>query len=100
MVQQAETNEELVETLGTVKDANKRLLEQIRFQTDEIAQLTELRLNDEEQMDHLARKHRSDHESCREAAERQVAAVRSACSDQCNALRWRVADRQKCLRTR
>ncbi|CAE8654329.1 unnamed protein product, partial [Polarella glacialis] len=53
MVHQASTHEELVEALGVVKDANKRLLEQLRFQTDEIAQLTEQRVCDEERLDHL-----------------------------------------------
>merc|ERR1719171_2732389 len=63
MIQQAEANEELVQTLGTVKDANKRLLEQIRTQNDEITRLTQNRIADEERMDVLVKRHKSDHET-------------------------------------
>merc|ERR1719506_3615671 len=66
MVRQAEANEELVQTLNTVKDANKRLLEQIRYQTDEITQLTQQRVIDEEKMENMSRKHRSEEEMWRQ----------------------------------
>merc|ERR1719183_2282724 len=65
MVYQAEANDELVETLSTVKDANKRLLEQIRGQTSEISQLTQQRVSDEPRMDQMTRKHEVDRENVR-----------------------------------
>merc|ERR1719463_392978 len=66
MMRQSEANEELVQTLNTVKDANKWLLEQIRYQTDEITQLTQQRVIDEEKMENMSRKHRSEEEMWRQ----------------------------------
>jgi len=100
MVHQAEANEELVEALGTVKDANKRLLEQIRFQTDEIAQLTQQRIGDEERMDKLTRKHQMDHEGFRQNLQRQIVAIRTLAGEEFGTTSRRLVDRLRYLRTR
>merc|ERR1719258_259636 len=53
MMRQNEANDELMATLNTVKDSNRRLLDQIRQQTDEIQGLTQQRILDEAEMDQL-----------------------------------------------
>lgn len=100
MVHQAEANEELVDALGTVKDANKRLLEQIRFQTDEICQLQQQRIGDEERMDHVSRKHQADHESFRQNLQRQLVSIRGAAGEEYSACERRLVDKLRYLRTR
>jgi len=100
MVHQAEANEELVEALGTVKDANKRLLEQIRFQTDEIAQLTQQRIGDEERMDRMTRKHQADQETFRQNLQRQIAAIRTLAGEEYGACSRHLVDKLRYLRTR
>lgn len=100
MVHQAEANEELVEALGTVKDANKRLLEQIRFQTDEIAALTQQRIGDEERMDRLTRKHQAEHEAFRQNLQRDVVSLKTQAGEEYSACSRRLADKLRYLRTR
>jgi chromosome segregation ATPase len=100
MVHQTEANEELVDALGTVKDANKRLLEQIRFQTDEIAQLTQQRIGDEERMDKLTRKHQSDHEAFRQNLQRQMHTIRTTAADEFGSCSRRLTDKLRYLKTR
>lgn len=100
MVQQAEANEELVEHLGKVKDANKRLLEQIRLQTDEIAQLTQQRVTDEERMDHLAREHQADHEVFRQQTHRRIMLLREAMRERSEALRHQLTERMRYTKSR
>lgn len=82
MVFQADANEELVEVLHSVKDANKRLLEQIRLQTNEIAQLTQQRVADEERVERLKQRHQRDHESARDEVRRQISGIKSAVAGQ------------------
>merc|ERR1719456_433383 len=72
MVRQAEANEELMQTLGTVKDANKRLLEQIRTQTDEITRLTQQRVLDEERMDVVSKRHRQSYEELERETQQHI----------------------------
>mmetsp|Transcript_27199 Transcript_27199/g.63322 ORF Transcript_27199/g.63322 Transcript_27199/m.63322 type:complete len:873 (-) Transcript_27199:111-2729(-) len=76
MVHQNEAYGELVETLSTVKDANRRLVEQIRTQTAEIEQLTEQRVSDEDRMDQMLRKHERDRDTARNEAQRQAELAR------------------------
>lgn len=84
MVYQAEANEELVDTLATVKDANKRLLEQIRAQTWEIAQLTQQRVADEEKMEQLHRAHDQARETHRQESHKQLRNLRDICTEKHN----------------
>jgi len=100
MVQQAEANDELVEALGTVKDANKRLLEQLRLQTDEIAQLTEQRICDEERMDFLGRRHQGDETAMREESLRRMGTLREEARGKSEALQRRFVERLRNLRGR
>jgi len=100
MVHQAEANEELVETLGVVKDANKRLLEQIRFQTDEISQLTQERVSDEERMEVMTRQHQREHEAARQDAQRRILSVKEAGQEQYNAVHRQLTDKLRYVLTR
>eukprot|EP00746_Dinoflagellata_sp_MGD_P154766 gnl/MRDRNA2_/MRDRNA2_85020_c0_seq1.p1 gnl/MRDRNA2_/MRDRNA2_85020_c0~~gnl/MRDRNA2_/MRDRNA2_85020_c0_seq1.p1 ORF type:complete len:951 (-),score=256.80 gnl/MRDRNA2_/MRDRNA2_85020_c0_seq1:111-2963(-) len=100
MVRQAEANEELVSTLNTVKDANKRLLEQIRYQTDEITQLTQQRVIDEEKMENMSRKHRSEEEMWRQDTQRRVNFVRESADEKYNQMYRQLTDQLRRVRTR
>eukprot|EP00929_Paragymnodinium_shiwhaense_P118542 TRINITY_DN90463_c0_g1_i1.p1 TRINITY_DN90463_c0_g1~~TRINITY_DN90463_c0_g1_i1.p1 ORF type:complete len:1002 (+),score=294.33 TRINITY_DN90463_c0_g1_i1:41-3046(+) len=100
MAHQTEANEELVETLATVKDANKRLLEQIRFQTDEITQLTSQRIGVEENMDQLARAHQADKEAFRQEWHGQLSALREHAAEQYTAVQRQLTDKLKSFRTK
>jgi len=70
-----ETNEELMGTLATVKDANKRLLDQIREQTDELTNLTQLRIMDEERMESQERRHGQEREHLTQETQRRARTV-------------------------
>ena len=78
MAVQAEANDELVDALASVKEANKALLEQIRGQSEEIAQVTMLRVGDEERLQQSGRRHREDGEGLRQQAQQKAAAIREA----------------------
>mmetsp|Transcript_134918 Transcript_134918/g.248028 ORF Transcript_134918/g.248028 Transcript_134918/m.248028 type:complete len:881 (-) Transcript_134918:106-2748(-) len=100
MVYQAEANDELVETLSTVKDANKHLLEQIRVQTAEISQLTQQRVEDEARMDQMMRKHESDREAIRQETQRQVLVTRELGAERHNTVYQQLTDKLRYVRTR
>eukprot|EP00928_Gymnodinium_smaydae_P080005 TRINITY_DN63812_c0_g1_i1.p1 TRINITY_DN63812_c0_g1~~TRINITY_DN63812_c0_g1_i1.p1 ORF type:complete len:1066 (+),score=242.30 TRINITY_DN63812_c0_g1_i1:80-3277(+) len=100
LVHQTDANEELVEALGTVKDANKRLLEQIRYQTSEIAQLTTQRVTDEERLDQLTRAHQNDRDLFRQDTQRQILEIRERGVEGFELGRRRAASTMECFRTR
>jgi len=100
MVNQSEANDELVEALSTVKDANKRLLEQIRAQTSEISQLTQHRVGDEARMDQMSRRHEADRETVRQEAQKQVLAARGAGHDRHNQAYQQLSDKLRYVKTR
>lgn len=76
MVQQADGNERLVESMGSVKAANKGLLEQIRSQQNDVAQLTQQCVSCEEQAEQLRRHHEMERERFRQDAQHQAAILR------------------------
>lgn len=76
MVQQADGNEKLVESMGSVKAANKGLLEQIRSQQNDLAQLTQQCVNCEEQVEQLRRRHEMELEQLRQDAQQQSTILR------------------------
>lgn len=93
MMQHSEANGELVETLGTVKDANRRLLEQIRAQTDEIATLTQDRVDNEEKVDQMHRMHENARQMIRQDAQRKVLATREAADEKQHAMQQQLTDK-------
>jgi len=100
MVHQSEANEELVETLNTVKDQNKRHLEQIRQQNAEVANLTQQRVSDEERMDQMTRKHESEREVIRQDTQRQVLMVRESHTENYNQAHSRLTDKLRYVQAR
>uniref|UniRef100_A0A7S4QUI8 Uncharacterized protein n=1 Tax=Alexandrium monilatum TaxID=311494 RepID=A0A7S4QUI8_9DINO len=60
MLRVADANEELMSSMQTVKATNRRLADQLQTQGDEIAQLTKLRLVDEERIDELSQRNREE----------------------------------------
>lgn len=97
MVHQAEANEELVETLSTVKDANKRLLEQIRGQTDEISRLTQLRVGDEEKIEKLARQHEFERDHQRNETTRAIDSVRGGGTEKHDQIRTQLLQKLRTI---
>jgi hypothetical protein len=81
MAQQQDANEGVVTTLSTSKDANKRLLDQIRAQTEEITRLTQQRVEHEERIEALVRKHQADERAFEEEARDRLASVHRDVSD-------------------
>lgn len=100
MMIQAEANDELVETLGTVKDANKRLLDQIRAETAEIAKLTQQRVDDEKRMDEMTRRHEADRDIMRQETQRQVLSVREAGAERHNQTYNKLSDQIRNVKAR
>ncbi|CAE8707310.1 unnamed protein product [Polarella glacialis] len=92
MVSQVDANAGLVETLGAVEDANKRLLEQIRSQTSEIGKLTQHRVSDAEQMEQISRRHELDHESVRQEIQHKAMALREAASERHGQVHRKLSD--------
>lgn len=96
----AEENEEWIESLGAVRAINRRLLEQIHFQTDEIAQLTQQRISDEERTDALTRRHEIDHDAMQQEKFRKVCAIQKESQAKVNTVRQRLADGLTSFRAR
>jgi len=78
MLRQADANEEILGTLTSVKESNRRLLEQVRNQADEISALTQKRVSDEEKMEQMARKHKHVEEQLRAEHCRGLTAAKQA----------------------
>merc|ERR1719188_1297089 len=53
MLRVAHANDELAQTLNTVKNTNKRLVDQLQYQSEEVNQLIQQRLLDEEKLDYM-----------------------------------------------
>jgi len=100
MMHQTDANEELVDNLGKVKDANKRLLEQIRGQTEQITHLTSQRITDEEKMDYLTRTHQHDRDVFRQEAQRQIVMLRETAKEQYSNERAQLADKLHYIKTK
>eukprot|EP00927_Polykrikos_kofoidii_P054963 TRINITY_DN4928_c0_g1_i1.p1 TRINITY_DN4928_c0_g1~~TRINITY_DN4928_c0_g1_i1.p1 ORF type:complete len:1023 (-),score=183.85 TRINITY_DN4928_c0_g1_i1:168-3200(-) len=92
MLRQAEANEEMMQTLSTVKDSNKRLLDKIQAQADEIARLTEQRVTDEERIDSLIWSHRLEEDAWSTDVRQRVAAVSEATTERIAALERKTAE--------
>eukprot|EP00933_Yihiella_yeosuensis_P038077 TRINITY_DN3203_c0_g1_i1.p1 TRINITY_DN3203_c0_g1~~TRINITY_DN3203_c0_g1_i1.p1 ORF type:complete len:993 (-),score=250.67 TRINITY_DN3203_c0_g1_i1:211-2805(-) len=100
MVQQAASHNELVESLAAVKDANKRLLEQISLQTEEISYLTQQRVCDEERLAQLKRKHSEELEIGQKNAHRRQVAAREAAGRRYTSEKQLLKDNLRHVRTR
>lgn len=76
MVRQVQKHEELVRALAALKDTNRRLVEQIRIQSDEIETISQQKATDEQRLLLANSRHDQDFSSSRLEASRQMAAAR------------------------
>jgi len=81
MMRASDENDQLLHTLNNIKDANRRLLEQIRQQTDEIDQVTQRRVEDEEFAETRERQHRTDLGMAQQEADRKLHAMQREFQD-------------------
>ncbi|CAE8741112.1 unnamed protein product [Polarella glacialis] len=72
MLRVADGNEELMSSLQVVKDTNRRLVDQIQAQNSEIAELTQLRLEDEAQFEDLLSDLKAEREHQRQELEQRL----------------------------
>lgn len=100
MARQTEASEELVQSLGAVKDTNKRLIEQIQVQTDEIGRLTQQRIADEERSASLMRKHRTDKEAFEAEAKRRLQIVQDGVDRRYEEMQRHMLDKLRHVRAR
>eukprot|EP00397_Hematodinium_sp_SG-2012_P005783 GEMP01005807.1.p1 GENE.GEMP01005807.1~~GEMP01005807.1.p1 ORF type:complete len:911 (+),score=257.27 GEMP01005807.1:44-2776(+) len=100
MIRHQHANEELVNTLTTLKDSNKRLLDQVRKQTDEIALLTQLRVEDEQKMDKMQRTFNLTEEQLAKDSQRRIAALQSAADDRYHQLQVQHQDKTRIFHMR
>merc|ERR1719258_229039 len=100
MMRQNEANDELMATLNTVKDSNRRLLDQIRQQTDEIQNLTQQRVLDEEAMENLRWQHQSDVDQAKQEAHRDMLALKDKADERVDIIKGYYEDKLRHLKTR
>eukprot|EP00747_Dinoflagellata_sp_TGD_P025699 gnl/TRDRNA2_/TRDRNA2_131427_c0_seq1.p1 gnl/TRDRNA2_/TRDRNA2_131427_c0~~gnl/TRDRNA2_/TRDRNA2_131427_c0_seq1.p1 ORF type:complete len:904 (+),score=256.85 gnl/TRDRNA2_/TRDRNA2_131427_c0_seq1:83-2794(+) len=72
MNRQADTNDELVHTLNTLKSTNKRLVEEVQKQTEEVTSLTQQRVLDIENITRLEEAFRQEQAMWHQEAQRAV----------------------------
>jgi len=82
MKQQQDANCELVRSLCSVKDTNKRLLDQIHTHTKTIAALTQQRVQDEHKLDEMQKNHRTEETLWRQDLSRRLNQRKAALEDQ------------------
>jgi len=75
MLRQMEMTEEVVASLNTAKDANRKLTDQIRQQAEEIASFAKRHVVDEQQFDDLRRKQLVEDDLREKDAQRRVATL-------------------------
>merc|ERR1719160_2339638 len=99
-MRQNEANDELMATLNTVKDSNRRLLDQIRQQTDEIQNLTQQRVLDEEAMENLRWQHQSDVDQAKQEAHRDMLVLKDKADERVDIIKAYYEDKLRHLKTR
>merc|ERR1719197_2208955 len=87
-------------TLNTVKDSNRRLLDQIRQQTDEIQNLTQQRVLDEEAMENLRWQHQSDVDQAKQEAHRDMLVLKDKADERVDIIKGYYDDKLRHLKTR
>lgn len=98
MLRVAENNEELMSSLKTMKSTNRRLVDQIQSQSDDIEKLTKLRLADESAIEELAQKHRSEAQRWRRELDQQLETAKKTCENEFNERRAVLAEQLRRLR--
>eukprot|EP00928_Gymnodinium_smaydae_P078758 TRINITY_DN62842_c0_g1_i1.p1 TRINITY_DN62842_c0_g1~~TRINITY_DN62842_c0_g1_i1.p1 ORF type:complete len:1025 (+),score=296.26 TRINITY_DN62842_c0_g1_i1:59-3076(+) len=75
MLRVADANEELMSTMQAVKTTNRRLVDQIQAQNDDIARLTRLRLSDEERIEEIMQTQRAESEKWKKDLDDRLTAL-------------------------
>jgi len=65
MLRVAHANDELAQTLNTVKNTNKRLVDQLQYQSEEVNNLIQQRLLDEEKLDYMKKQFEKEQDNWR-----------------------------------
>merc|ERR1719188_1218773 len=65
MLRVAHANDELAQTLNTVKNTNKRLVDQLQYQSEEVNNLIQQRFLDEEKLDYMKKQFEKEQDSWR-----------------------------------
>jgi len=87
MLRVADANEELMGTLKTLKGTNKRLVEEVQKQTEELSVLTQHRLHDNESLSILEDNQRREREAWTEEARRLLEEERGRGTEEFDAMR-------------
>jgi len=77
MMRHQEANEELVNTLTTLKDSNRRLMDEVRSLTEENVALTQCRVEDEVRIEKMQRTFSATEESWNKDSQRRFSAFHS-----------------------
>eukprot|EP00397_Hematodinium_sp_SG-2012_P004014 GEMP01004025.1.p1 GENE.GEMP01004025.1~~GEMP01004025.1.p1 ORF type:complete len:939 (+),score=279.37 GEMP01004025.1:79-2895(+) len=100
MKHQQNANSELVRSLGTVKDTNRRLLEQIQHQTAEITQLTTQRVSDEYKLEEMQKQHRQEESMWHKDLQRRLQQRKQNLEDRYEHEENQYTDRLNYIKTR
>lgn len=100
MLRVADANEELMSAMQTVKVTNRRLVDQIQSQSDEINKLTQQRLRDEGRCEELAQQHKSEAALWQKELEGRIEEVERACRESFDARRAQLVDKLRCSQPR
>jgi len=87
MLRVADANEELMSTLKTLKGTNKRLIEEVQKQTEELSNLTQQRLLDMENLSRLEEAFRHQQAQWQVEAQRCIEDEQRRCSEEFNKMR-------------
>lgn len=87
MLRVADANEELMSTLKTLKGTNKRLVEEVQKQTEELSNLTQSRLLDMENLSRLEEAFRHEKVMWQQEAKRCIEDEQQQCEDEFNRMR-------------
>eukprot|EP00927_Polykrikos_kofoidii_P001575 TRINITY_DN1059_c1_g1_i1.p1 TRINITY_DN1059_c1_g1~~TRINITY_DN1059_c1_g1_i1.p1 ORF type:complete len:935 (-),score=252.86 TRINITY_DN1059_c1_g1_i1:150-2882(-) len=82
MLRVADANEELMNTLKTLKNTNKRLVEEVQKQTEELSNLTQQRLLDMENMSRLEEAFRHEKAMWQQEAHRSIEDEQRHCEEE------------------
>eukprot|EP00927_Polykrikos_kofoidii_P059930 TRINITY_DN55019_c0_g1_i1.p1 TRINITY_DN55019_c0_g1~~TRINITY_DN55019_c0_g1_i1.p1 ORF type:complete len:888 (+),score=172.99 TRINITY_DN55019_c0_g1_i1:122-2785(+) len=77
MLRMADANEDLMSTMHAVKSTNRRYVDQIQAQSDDLAKLTQSRLANEEQIEELTEAHKAKADRWRSEAVQRVKTAES-----------------------
>eukprot|EP00927_Polykrikos_kofoidii_P013273 TRINITY_DN15786_c0_g1_i1.p1 TRINITY_DN15786_c0_g1~~TRINITY_DN15786_c0_g1_i1.p1 ORF type:complete len:1478 (+),score=300.18 TRINITY_DN15786_c0_g1_i1:138-4571(+) len=100
MQRQAHLNDDLTSSLASTKDGNRRLTEQVKHQSEEIATLARNRIADEERFEDVRRRYRADEEAREKDSQRRIADAVEAADARCYELQRKFSMKIHLMRSR